>query len=135
MVAQFKPVFQLFEISEMTGIALRCARMCSKMAVLILSLGLHFLCSDCSFLAKPMEKAVRAHPSHLVKFLLLFIFQGTRCFCGNSYGRHRPIDEAECRGDSRTCGGDLKGVCGQHDKSAVYDTSLGDLRNCSRSKI
>lgn len=44
------------------------------------------------------------------------------------------MDEFQCSGDANTCGGDLKGVCGTADRSAVYDTYLGDLSSCSISK-
>ena len=37
------------------------------------------------------------------------------------------MDETQCSGDANTCGGDLKGVCGAADRSAVYDTFLADL--------
>ena len=44
------------------------------------------------------------------------------------------MDETQCSGDENTCGGDLKGVCGAADRSAVYDTFLADLSSCSISK-
>ena len=44
------------------------------------------------------------------------------------------MDETQCSGDENTCGGDLKGVCGAADRSAVYDTFLADLGSCSISK-